>query len=441
MVQAAVIECLVRMSEPELAAALEESPSGALLAWRAAADVDGPAADAAPESAAEAAPESAAEAAPKFAAESASEVASTPDAGADAAPVVRAALDAPPAGPRTAAPSEAATARRIFGRSGVTASPLVISGAFDLSPGSLHVAAEAGVDLFFWEETYAAMTRFLRARRQHTRAQVVTGSYHADGPSITRDVERALRRLRRETLDVFLLFWARSSARLDEDAFAALARLRQAGKVRAVGFSTHDRALASDALARAPWDVVMTRHSAAHPGIEAELLPQAQAAGAGILTFSALCYGRMVAGAGAPSAADCYRYSLSQPGVTACISAPRRHRELVENLEVLARPVLDEPALAALRAHGQGVRIENQRFGSLIRQPTRDAAAAAMAMLESTLPPVAGEPAGPAAPGVPGVPGEPSVSSVSSVSSFRAARRRGSLAQPGTSSRLRRGRL
>ncbi|MBK7534870.1 MAG: aldo/keto reductase [Myxococcales bacterium] len=320
----------------------------------------------------------------------------------------------------------------------MTASPLVISGAFDLSPGSLHVAAEAGVDLFFWEETYAAMTRFLRARRQHTRAQVVTGSYHADGPSITRDVERALRRLRRETLDVFLLFWARSSARLDEDAFAALARLRQAGKVRAVGFSTHDRALASDALARAPWDVVMTRHSAAHPGIEAELLPQAQAAGAGILTFSALCYGRMVAGAGAPSAADCYRYSLSQPGVTACISAPRRHRELVENLEVLARPVLDEPALAALRAHGQGVRIENQRFGSLIRQPTRDAAAAAMAMLESTLPPVAGEPAGPAAPGGPGEPGEPSVSSVSS---FRAARRRGSLAQPGPSSRLRRGRL
>ena len=43
----------------------------------------------------------------------------------------------------------------------------------------------------------------------------------------------------------------------------------------------------------------------------------------------------MLSGPGAPSAADCYRYSLSQPGVTACISAPRRPEELIENLAAL----------------------------------------------------------------------------------------------------------
>jgi len=95
----------------------------------------------------------------------------------------------------------------------------------------------------------------------------------------------------------------------------------------------------------------------------------------------------MVSGENAPSAADCYRYSLSQPGVTACISAPRRHRELVENLEVIAQPLLDAERTAQLRTHGEGVRIENQRFNTLIRQPTRDAAAAAMAMLEAELAP------------------------------------------------------
>lgn len=281
----------------------------------------------------------------------------------------------------------AATGRRRLGRSGIEVAPLCISGAFDLSPGALHAAADAGVELFFWEPTYAQMARFLRGRSVRSRAKVMTGSYHADAASITLDVERALRRLRRDTLDLFLLFWARSPARLDEEAFAVLDDLKRAGKIRAAGFSTHDRALAMAALDLSPWDVVMTRHSAAHPGIEAELLPHAQARGASVITFSALCYGRMVSGPGAPSPADCYRYSLSQPGVTACISAPRRYRELVENLEVVANPWLDEAAMTALRRHGEGVRLENQRFGSLIRQPTRDAAAAAMALLEAELPP------------------------------------------------------
>src|SRR5436189_285082 len=104
-------------------------------------------------------------------------------------------------------------------------------------------------------------------------------------------------------------------------------------------------------------------------------------------TFSALTYGRMISGPGAPSPADCYRYSLAQPGVTACISAPRREGELLENLAALARPRLDPAELAALRAHGAHVHAESQRFNTLLRQPTRDAAAAARELLAAELPP------------------------------------------------------
>ena len=62
--------------------------------------------------------------------------------------------------------------------------------------------------------------------------------------------------------------------------------------------------------------------------------------------------------------------------MTACISAPRRYRELVENLGVLADPALPVERIAALREHGQGVHAESARFNTLVRQPTRDAAAA-----------------------------------------------------------------
>ena len=384
MVQAAVIAQLLALTDEELAAELPNvsAPVAAVLgAWLAAAHAPEAAAFASAPAQASGERTAGAEAGAVTDELGASSGIRTSVISGGGAPEAREAREA-----RAGSPAIAPLRRRL-GRSGLEVAPLAISGAFELSPGSLHAAAEAGVELFFWEPTYAAMARFLRGRSMRTRAAVVTGSYHADAASITLDVERALRRLRRDTLEVFLLFWARSSARLDEAAFAAVERLKQAGHVRAVGFSTHDRALAIEALDRSPWDVVMTRHSAAHPGIEAELLPHAAARGASVLTFSALCYGRMVSGPGAPSPADCYRYSLSQPGVTACISAPRRHRELMENLEVVGQPLLDAAAITALRAHGEGVRLENQRFGSLIRQPTRDAAAAAMALLEAELPP------------------------------------------------------
>jgi hypothetical protein len=105
---------------------------------------------------------------------------------------------------------------------------------------------------------------------------------------------------------------------------------------------------------------VGTRLVPVHPAASVPSAPQC---------FSALCYGGMVSGPDAPLPADCYRYSLAQPGVVGCISAPRRRRELNENLATLRAPTLDPAQLAMLRAHGLGVRAENQRFNTLMRQP------------------------------------------------------------------------
>jgi aryl-alcohol dehydrogenase-like predicted oxidoreductase len=262
-------------------------------------------------------------------------------------------------------------------------SPLVLSGAHGLSVGSLAEAHEAGVNAFFWEPRYTQLTRFLRSgRTARDGLVVVAGTYHSGAAALRRDVQAALRLLRTDRLDVFLLFWVRSRERLDAENFEALKALRAEGKVRAFGFSTHYRDIALEALRQRPWPVVMTRHSAAHPGAEAALFPEALARGTGVLTFTSTCYGRLLRPAPGeppdtplPSAVDCYRYSLSQPGVSACLSAPRNHRELAQNLEVLSRPWMVPDVLATMRAHGERVRASNQRFNSLVRQApggTRD---------------------------------------------------------------------
>ncbi|PTL82814.1 aldo/keto reductase [Vitiosangium sp. GDMCC 1.1324] len=284
---------------------------------------------------------------------------------------------------RTAPESPPHTSLRPLGRTGLSVSPLVLSGAHGLPARSLAEAHEAGVNAFFWEPRYLELTRFLRSgRTRRDGLVVVAGTYHSGAEAIRRDVRAALRLLRTDYLDVFLLFWVRSRERLDAENFAALEALRAEGRIRAFGFSTHHRELALEAVRQHPWPVVMTRHSAAHPGAETAFFPEALARGTGVLTFTSTCYGRLLRPAPGeppetplPSAVDCYRYSLSQPGVGACLTAPRNHRELKQNLEVLERPWMMPDVLSAMRTHGERVRASNQRFNALVRQApggTRD---------------------------------------------------------------------
>jgi aryl-alcohol dehydrogenase-like predicted oxidoreductase len=256
-------------------------------------------------------------------------------------------------------------ARRALGRTGLAAHPFGLSGAHDLTFDDFALARERGVDLFFWEPAHRELGRFLRARP--SAGTVVTGTYHADGASIERDVTRARRALNRDVIDVFLAFWTRSAARIEEVA-APLRELAVRGLVRAVGISTHDRALAC-AAADVGLDVVMVRHSAAHRGAETSVFPHCAARGTGVLTFSNLCYGRMlhhtpVALSAPVRAADCYRYSLAQPGVHACIAAPRRRGELLEDLAVVDAPALDPSREVELRAHGDHVYVRSKAWGA-----------------------------------------------------------------------------
>lgn len=287
---------------------------------------------------------------------------------------------------RASAPAAAEVASpRSLGRTGIVMSPLVVSGAYEPSVASLFRATSSGCNAFFWEPRYRNLTTFLRtsAERGAAGTLVIAGTYHATARAIRADVEQALRRLRRDRIDVFLVFWARSPARLEGEVPRALELLKREGLVRAIGFSTHDRALAEAAIAgpregKSPWDVVMVRHSAAHPGAEEGLFRCAEEHGVGVLGFSATSYGRLLRRVGAktndddrltlPTAAECYRYTLSQRGVTACVSAPRGGRELIANLDVLQHPTLDASRLAELRRHGLMVREESLDFAGNIRR-------------------------------------------------------------------------
>ncbi len=254
---------------------------------------------------------------------------------------------------------------------GLEVAPLGISGHYALPVEGFARAYEAGVNLLFWEPSYQTLTE-LSARLSPSDRRAIhflAGTFEADGERVERDAERALRQLRLERLDVFLLFWVRSWDRVALDVRAALERLQRAGKVGVFGLSTHSRALAVEAL-ESGWAPVMVRHSAAHRGAEKEVFPAAVAKGVGVITFNNTCYGRLLqARKGAPpvSAADCYRYALAQPGVAACLSAPATLEQLDENLEALHKPELPPEWREALLAQGERTYQEDAVFRRLVR--------------------------------------------------------------------------
>jgi hypothetical protein len=259
---------------------------------------------------------------------------------------------------------------RPLGSRGPLVTPLGVSGHYGLPVEGFARAAAAGVNLFFWEPNYQTLTEFLtRLGGARDALHLIAGTFEADGQRIRRDAERALRVTKVERLALFLLFWVRSWARVTPDVREALERLKAEGKVAAFGLSTHSRPLAVEAL-EAGWGPMMVRHSAAHRGAEGCIFPRAAELGTGLLTFNNTCYGRLLQARGdapPPRPADCYRYTLAQPGVTACLSAPATLEQLDENLEALRDPELPEDRRQLLLAQGESVYEEDTTFRKLVR--------------------------------------------------------------------------
>jgi diketogulonate reductase-like aldo/keto reductase len=269
--------------------------------------------------------------------------------------------------PKRATPPQA----RPLGRDGPLVSVVGISGHYGLPVEGFVRAFEAGVNLMFWEPNYRTMTDFFARLSPADREAVhlAAGTFEADGRRIRQDAERALRSLGVERLGLFLLFWVQSWDRVAPDVRAALERLKDEGKVASYGLSTHSRALAVEAM-EAGWDPVMVRHSAAHRGAEERVFPRAAELGTSLITFNNTCYGRLLEprdGRPAPAAADCYRFSLAQPAVRCCFSAPATLEQLDENLAALRDPSLSEERRQQLEQHGASLYREETIFRRLVR--------------------------------------------------------------------------
>jgi HEAT repeat protein len=260
---------------------------------------------------------------------------------------------------------------RLLGPDRLEVARVGISGHYGLPVEGFVRAVESGVNLLFWEPNYQTLTTFAGrlTRGERGGLHFLVGTFEATGRRVQRDVEHALRTLQIERISLFLLFWVQSWERISDDVRESLERLKASGKIGMYSLSTHVRPLALEAMA-AGWNPVMVRHSAAHRGAEAEVFPRALQTGTSLITFNNTCYGRLLKpqdGLVPASAADCYRYTLSQSAVTLCMSAPATQEQLEENLQALRDPELPAERREHLLAVGERVYREDTLFRKLVR--------------------------------------------------------------------------
>jgi aryl-alcohol dehydrogenase-like predicted oxidoreductase len=111
----------------------------------------------------------------------------------------------------------------------------------------------------------------------------VSNSLKAD--SIRRECEASLRRLKVDAIDLYQIHWPNPEIDLEE-GWAAMARLKQEGKVRWIGVSNFSAKQMDRCRKIAPITSLQPPYSAISPEAEDETLPYCQKHGIGVIVYS-----------------------------------------------------------------------------------------------------------------------------------------------------------
>lgn len=267
--------------------------------------------------------------------------------------------------------------RRPLGGTGLEVAPLGLAslsmrfrrGATPgLTPDDVEAAFhELGVNAFLVHPMMPAITEGVRRLiRSGLRSDLVLVS-EVGVPfagSVRRGLRRLLRSLGTDYLDVWLLGWVRQRWYLRPVVWRELRRLRSAGAVRAVGFSSHDRPLAAELADDLRPDVVMIRYNAAHRGAEREVFPALESDGGrriGVIAYTATRWGMLLDPVPEQgfdhgmTGGECYQFALSHPAVDMVWCAARSADELREDVAAVCEGPLFDDRMDEVRRFGDAV--------------------------------------------------------------------------------------
>jgi predicted aldo/keto reductase-like oxidoreductase len=246
---------------------------------------------------------------------------------------------------------------------------LATRGNNNLTEADIRHALERGVNFLNWCGSPDALSETI-ARLGSRRAEVVV-CVQFEARTVReaeQELGRILDQLGTKYVDVLTFYyveepeeWHQITGPGGSLEFCRMAQ--QAGRVRLLGLTSHQRPLAAETARSGLLDLLMIRYNAAHRGAESEVFPVTDAQRLPVVVYTCLRWGALLRatpedppGFTVPRAPDWYRFALHSPSVSIALMAPDNRAELEEDLHVLEGGPLSEVEYERLAAHGQRVR-------------------------------------------------------------------------------------
>mgnify|MGYP001570998545 CR=1 FL=1 len=255
--------------------------------------------------------------------------------------------------------------KRVLGKTGISVGPIGLGSSFGVRGRDVEEAFERGCNYLYWGSwRRGGFGDGLRAiaKRNREKLVLVVQSYSRVGMLVGPSVNWALHRLGFEYADVLLLgMWNKEPpARIIDAALGA----KERGVVRHLAISTHHRPLAP--ILGKTFDIIHVRYNAAHRGAEKDIFPHIALPAAtqdrpGVVSFTATRWGGLMKAKGLPpderrpTAADCYRFVLSNPHVDLTLAGPRNGADLKGLFEAIDKGPMSADELDWMRHVGDHV--------------------------------------------------------------------------------------
>lgn len=245
---------------------------------------------------------------------------------------------------------------RILGKTGVSVPLLGLGGAGQTPLSNATAEAEAvelleqafnlGIRYFDTAASYGPSEDFFGKALPPFRKDIFLTSKttQRDRDGAWRELERSLKRLQTDYLDLWQMHSVSFSEELDQllgknGAIQAVEEARRQKLIRFVGITGHhEPAVIAEGLKRYPFDTTLIPINAADkhhprpfiPGV----LPIAQERQVGVIAMKVPAYGRLLKPGVLQGMSEAMGYTLSQPGVHCCIIAAENAAQLASNIQV-----------------------------------------------------------------------------------------------------------
>jgi predicted aldo/keto reductase-like oxidoreductase len=237
-------------------------------------------------------------------------------------------------------------------------------------------AVERGVNFLNWcgtNNAFADAIAELGSQREETSVCVQFEARTA--ADAQHEFRHILRALRTDYVDALTLYYVEEPAEWEAiigpgGALEICRAAQNAGEVRHIGLTSHQRSLAGTAARSGLLDLLMIRYNAAHRGAEKDVFTITDALGMPVVVYTCLRWGGLLLatpddppGFDVPRAPAWYRFALQSPSVSVALMAPDNRAELEQDLTVLeARGPLAAEDYKQLAEHGARVRKHGGRF-------------------------------------------------------------------------------